>query len=188
MKHEASRRLLQTINELQEEVAIVDSVLKQQRNVLYQFRSALDPISFRTPSTARKLRYRYEQRNIDRVLSIIKEHIRSCSELRERAANLSTQNVQLVETLQDDNSKAVITFTMVTVLFLPPSFVAGFFGMNFDSITKTNYTVMHFWAIALPFTIGVIILCTVVGFKGEETYFLVTRLGRTARTLFRHEE
>ena len=178
VKHEASRRLLQTINELQEEVAIVDTVLKQQMQVLGQLRSALDPSTFWTPSIARRLRYGYECRNIDRVMSFIRDQLRSCDELRERATNLSTQNVQLVETLQDKNSKAIFIFTMVTVFFLPLSFVAGFFGMNFDSISNTKYTVWHFWEIALPLTFGIVILCTIVAIKWEEVSVIFARLNR----------
>lgn len=185
VKYEASRRLLQKINEFQEEVLIVNDVLKQQVNVLLGLRASLDPLSFRTPSITRKLRYVYECAGIDRLLTIIREQLRSCKELRDRAGNLTTQNVQLVETLQDDNSKAIFIFTMVTVLFLPLTFVAGFFGMNFGSINNTEYTVWHFWEIGLPLTFGVIILCAVVALKGEDVYFIFARLGRKVKMLFR---
>lgn len=112
VEHEASRRLLQNINAFQEEVTIVNDVLKQQTKVLLGLKQALNPATFKTPSIARSLRYRYESEGIDTILLTIAEKLRNCSELRDRAQTLAHQNVQLVETLQDDNSKAIFIFTM----------------------------------------------------------------------------
>ena len=125
VEHEASRRLLQKINIFQEEVTIVKDVLQQQHSVLSSLRTSLDPVTFRTPSISRKLRYKFEFKAIDNILTTIQEQSKNCDELLERAKQLAVQDVQLVETFQDDNSKAVFVFTIVTVLFLPMSFVAG---------------------------------------------------------------
>ena len=178
VKYEASRRLLQKINEFKEEIAIIYNVLKQQDTVLTKCRLSLDPQEFRTPSVTRRLRFEYECKDIDEILQLIRTQQQSCAELANRAKLLAIQNVELVETLQDDNSKAIFIFTMVTVLFLPLSFVAGFFGMNVVGISGTESTVLHFWVIALPLTFGLIILCGVVGVKGEDTYFAFARIWR----------
>lgn len=178
MKYEASRRLLQKINEFKQEIAIVYNVLKQQETVLTKLRLSLDPKEFRTPSITRRLRFEYECKDIDEVVQTIMAQQQSCAELADRAKSLAIQNVELVETLQDDNSKAIFIFTLVTVLFLPLSFVAGFFGMNVVGISGTTSTVKHFWNIAIPLTFGLIILCGVVGVKGEDTYFAFTRIWR----------
>ena len=158
-------------------------VLKQQNNVLLQLRSSLDPTSFSAPNLARKLRFEYERKSIDKILMKIKEDLRAYAELRDRAIQLSTENVRLVETLQDDNSKAIFIFTIVTVLFLPLSFVARFFGMNLQGISDTTSGVRHFWEISLPLTGGIVILCAVVAIKGEDTYFASTRAWRYGRKL-----
>lgn len=178
MKYEASRRLLQKINEFKEEIAIVHNVLKQQETVLTKLCSLLDPKEFRTPSITRRLRFEYECKDIDKIVRSIREQQQSCAELAERAKVLAIENVEMVETLQDDNSKAIFIFTMVTVLFLPLSFVAGFFGMNVVGISGTTSKVSHFWEIALPLTVGVVILCVIVGAKGEDTYFAFARIWR----------
>lgn len=112
VEYEASRRLLQKINAFQEEIIIVNDVLKQQTNVLLGLKQALDPATFKTPSIARSLRYKYECAGINTILLTIEEKLRNCSELRDRAKRLADQNVQLVETLQDDNSKAIFIFTV----------------------------------------------------------------------------
>lgn len=91
VKYEASRRLLQKINEFLEEVDIVNNVQKQQKNVLLQFRSSLNPESFRAPRLGRKLRFHYECKAIDKILMTIKEHLRAYAELRDRAKQLSIE-------------------------------------------------------------------------------------------------
>lgn len=178
VKNEASRRLLQRLNGFQEEIAIVKDVLKEQDNVLSVLRVSLDPKTFRTPSITRKLRYKFEYKAIERILISLREQTKNCDELMERAKSLAIQNVQLVETFQDDNSKAIFVFTIVTVLFLPMSFVASFFGMNVIGLSATTTTLKHFWSIALPLTFGIVIPCTVVALKGEEVYFGIARMYR----------
>jgi TRAP-type C4-dicarboxylate transport system permease small subunit len=55
--------------------------------------------------------------------------------------------------------------TTVTLIFLPLTFLAGYFGMNF-SINNwhvlTNNGPMYFWVIAIPTTIAI---TTLVGFS-----------------------
>ena len=185
VKYEASRRLLQKINEYTEEVKIVIDVLKQQSNVLHQFQKALNPDTFKAPSLTRKLRFGYERTSIERLLLLIDEQFQVCSELRNRAEQLSIENVQLVETLQDDNSKAIFIFTAVTILFLPASFVAGFFGMNLKHISDTTSDVALFWKISGPLTIGILLACMLLAIEGEDIMFGMARLWRRFRGVVR---
>ena len=180
MEQSASRRLLQRINGFRDEVSVVNDVLEQQISVLTELRGLLDPGTFTTPSIARKLRFNYERKAIDAILASVEENKRSCAELRERSRQLAIQNVQLVETLQDSHSKAIFLFTMVTVLFLPLTFVAGYFGMNLSGISGSNSTPAHFWAIGAPLTFGSVVLCSAVALKGEE---ILTALGAMVRAI-----
>ena len=112
------------------------------------------------------------------MLVTIKVQLENGRELEERAKQLAIQNVQLVETLQDDQSRAVFVFTIVTVIFLPLSFIAGFFGMNFDSITQSTNGVVHFWEIAVPVTVVIFILCAIFAVKGELVFIWFSRCSR----------
>ena len=159
-------------------------MLKEQNNVLSGLRASLDPRTFTTPSITRKLRYNFECKAIDRILTKIQEQMKNSDELMSRAKSLAIQNVQLVETFQDDNSKAIFVFTIVTVLFLPMSFVASFFGMNVVGLSATTTTLKHFWVIALPLTFGIVIPCTIVALKGEEVYFGIARMYRSLKRLW----
>ncbi|KAL8704098.1 MAG: hypothetical protein Q9201_002732 [Fulgogasparrea decipioides] len=186
-KH-SSRRLLQKLNAFEEEVDVVNEVLLQQIQVLSAFRDCLDPTKFKRPTTARKMRFEFEKQGIERILIHIREQLRHCTELRERAKVLAVQNVQLVETLADDNSRAIFVFTFITVLFLPLSFVAGFFGMNLAGIADTKSKVRHFWYIALPLTGGILVLCAVFVAWGESIWFAVADLPRYCKRLVHGRE
>ena len=171
-----SRRLLKRINSFQEEVDIVNSVLLQQKKVLVDFRACLDPAEFKRPTTARKIRFKFEKSGFERAITHISDQQRYCKELCDRAKVLEDQNVRLVETLADDNSRLIFIFTFITILFLPLSFVATFFGMNVVGINPTKSTTSHFWVIGAPLTGGIFIICMIFVFKGEDVWFFLADL------------
>ena len=188
VERQASRKLLQKINAFLEEIAIVNDVLKQQIRVLVGLRKSLNPVMFKTPSIARKLRYNFECKGIDKIVTTIQEQLRYCEELHERAKLLSEQNVQLVETLQDNINKAIFIFTLVTIIFLPLGFIAGYFGMNLAGITGTTRPASDFWFIAIPVTVGIVVICSIVAFKGEEVFFAVEGIPRLLTGLLSDRE
>ena len=173
------------INTFEEEIGIINDVLLQQKRVLMKFRGCLEPSSFTTPSTARRIRFNFEKKGIERILLAIREQLKNCAELEERAKVLAIQNVHLVETLQDDNGRAIFIFTFITILFLPLTFVAGVFGMNLVGISDTTSTTLHFWKIALPMTGGILALCATVIIWGERIWFGVAGLPRQCREMLR---
>ena len=110
------------------------------------------------------------------MITHIDEQRRNCKELCTRAKVLEDQNMRLVETLADDQGRAIFIFTFITILFLPLSFVATFFGMNVEGINPTSSTTSHFWAISAPLTGGIFFLCLIFVFKGEQVLFSVQSL------------
>ena len=89
----------------------------------------------------------------------------NCIELRERASRLAILNIQLVKAQEDDKTKAILIFTMVTITFLPLTFTPGIFGMNLADISRTASSDTYFWAsayfwvIAVPVTYCVVVAC-----------------------------
>jgi hypothetical protein len=61
-------------------------------------------------------------------------------------------NISIAE---EGNSKAILIFTLVTIVFLPLSFVSSLFGMNTADIRDMGSTQTLFWAVALPVTAAV---------------------------------
>lgn len=58
---------------------------------------------------------------------------------------------------------------MVTIVFLPMSFVSSVFGMNVVGIRDTDSGLWVFWAVASATTVVVVGLSLVVAFCGEES-------------------
>ncbi len=58
---------------------------------------------------------------------------------------------------KDRQENAVYAFTVVTIVFLPLSAIAGIFGMNTIEIRDMPYKQWLYWVVALPVTI-----CTIV--------------------------
>ena len=72
---------------------------------------------------------------------------------------MTLENVQLVETWQDENSNSIFIFTTVTIIFLPLTFLSGYFGMNLSGIINTTSGVVHFWEVAAPLAVGIGLIC-----------------------------
>ena len=62
------------------------------------------------------------------------------------------------EDSKDRQELAIYAFTIVTVIFLPLSFVAGVFGMNTSDIRDMEMGQWAYWASAVPVTVLVILI------------------------------
>ncbi|KAL8732440.1 MAG: hypothetical protein Q9181_003960 [Wetmoreana brouardii] len=67
--------------------------------------------------------------------------------------------------LAESNNKAILAFTMVTIIFLPLSFFTSYFGMNLRGIAETDKTQRYFWAVCGTTTFFVVSATIVFGFK-----------------------
>lgn len=60
----------------------------------------------------------------------------------------------MVESNKDRQEKAALTFTTVTVLFLPLTLLASIFGMNTNDIRNMNLNQWIFWVIGAPLCVA----------------------------------
>jgi Mg2+ and Co2+ transporter CorA len=166
VKYNPRRAILFDINKTSEEVDIISDVFRQQERVLLAYRKVLDPATFSKGKSGieRTNKYPYEERAIDDILKAVRERLGDFDELKYRTTQLRNQNVQLIETEQDSNNKAILVFTIVTIFFLPLTFVSGFFGMNLSGISGTTNKASHFWEIAVPLTGAIAIPCLLLAF------------------------
>ena len=66
------------------------------------------------------------------------------------------QNLYRIESNRDRQEGAILIFTIVTIIFLPLSFVSSFFGMNTSDIREMSRPQWVFWASAIPLTLLVL--------------------------------
>ncbi|KAF2792241.1 hypothetical protein K505DRAFT_363097 [Melanomma pulvis-pyrius CBS 109.77] len=90
------------------------------------------------------------------------EHVKGQSELIGRVSKDLTKLEKWVqernESTKDKHDNAIYAFTIVTVIFLPLSFVCSFLGMNTAGIRDMEHGQWIFWVIAIPLTLIVILL------------------------------
>ena len=76
-------------------------------------------------------------------------------------ARVNGKNIQKIDSNRDRQESAIYAFTIVTIVFLPLSTVAGFLGMNTYDVRNMKNNQWVFWAAALPLTFIIISLCLI---------------------------
>ncbi|KAL8788395.1 MAG: hypothetical protein Q9195_007313 [Heterodermia aff. obscurata] len=69
--------------------------------------------------------------------------------------------------IAESNNRAILVFTVVTIVFLPLSFFTSYFGMNLRGIADTDKTERYFWAVCGSVTVFVVTLTVLFGFKNR---------------------
>jgi Mg2+ and Co2+ transporter CorA len=133
--------------------------------VLIDYQNTLFPGSFRITSETRQSMWIQERELILKVTGIINQRRERYRYLGKSAKKLRERTKTNVEILDDDHGKAIFVFTVVTLVFLPLSFVTSFLGMNTVDIRNQDSTQRLFWAIALPLTLIVIVVAVLAAFK-----------------------
>jgi Mg2+ and Co2+ transporter CorA len=88
---------------------------------------------------------------------------------------LLRQVMRQIELKQDNNSKAILVFTIVTVVFLPLSFVTSFFGMNTADIRDMDSGQQIFWAASIPITLIIVGFAMTVAYQGDRLRAFLVR-------------
>lgn len=97
-----------------------------------------------------------------------------------RCGPLASRTKQSLEINEEDHGKAIMVFTVVTVIFLPLSFATSYLGMNTVDIRDMDQKQSLFWIIAIPLTVVTVGACLVVGYYGEYIRDMVVSLCRRA--------
>ncbi|KAI9891541.1 MAG: hypothetical protein M1814_002664 [Vezdaea aestivalis] len=147
-----STKLVMDLLQIQDELGIVLDISRKQWDLVSQVREAIYSPVLENPHAQLVA-------NLDREFADLRD-------LRENCNNLVTRTVQLVNIRLEDHGKAILVFTIVTIVFLPLSFVASVFGMNTYDIRNLTRGQGIFWACALSLTAVVVAVATVMAFYG----------------------
>jgi hypothetical protein len=103
---------------------------------------------------------------MSQLLENLKREFADLVELRDNSNNLLNRTIQLVNIRLEDHGKAILVFTIVTIIFLPLSFVSSFFGMNTIDIRNMSSTQGVFWIVSSCLTVGVVGFAIFLAFYG----------------------
>ena len=150
-KHEATARVYKDIKLLLEEIDTIKAILKQQMKLFHD-------VTTKREGAKQSLDIRLNRRTQTQFEDMI-EHFEKLHGLAKQAEFWARHSI---EVRGEQNGKFIYVFTAVTVIFLPLSFVAGLLGMNTADIRKIHDGQWLFWVVAIPFTIGVLIICLMI--------------------------
>jgi hypothetical protein len=85
-------------------------------------------IPFADIATYRQLSFSHHSNPTAQLLENLQREYADLCDLRENSNALINRTIQLVNIRLEDHGKAILVFTIVTIIFLPLSFVSSFFG------------------------------------------------------------
>lgn len=147
---------------------LIAATCKRQLRTYATLLKVLDHASYRKPSQQRIRAFYNRERGmldfqIETQLPTVLREIRSLRRRLSKTAQVLRHNIEIAE---EGNSKAIMVFTIVTIIFLPLSFVAAVFGMNTADIRDMNSDQSLFWKIAIPTTAAIGALSLLVAYGG----------------------
>jgi Mg2+ and Co2+ transporter CorA len=87
---------------------------------------------------------------IDFSLNSTEETLQNFMEMLRHTSELESWHFRIIESNKDRQEKAALTFTTVTVFFLPLTMVASVLGMNTNDIRNMDLDQWIFWCTAGP--------------------------------------
>ncbi|KAF1933281.1 uncharacterized protein M421DRAFT_415626 [Didymella exigua CBS 183.55] len=179
VNHRPGKRLLRSINLLQEEIAALQEVNTQQSKLISNYMSVLDDETYEKDIPGRRAMFPYERMLLESCRDSLKMTDQEYRYLLARCGPLSDSTKQSLEINEEDHGKAIMVFTIVTVIFLPLSFVTSFLGMNTTDIRDMDSSSTLFWVIAIPltaFTMGSVLY---IGYNGDDLRDVFNSVYRT---------
>lgn len=182
-----STKLVMDLLQVQEELNIIISIMEQQMELVASLqgnqRSSYNksysyvatqpyhqrPLSSLPPAdvaTYRQVSFSRLSDPAAQLLENLQREYADLVDLRENSNALINRTIQLVNIRLEDHGKAILVFTIVTIIFLPLSFISSFFGMNFSDIRDMEQTQRLFWVIAGSLTVATLAFSIFLAFYG----------------------
>lgn len=154
----APRYHQQTILRFLQEVEAILATLENQLSVVDTFQTSLEQ---QAADNDVALIYSLGQSRQSVVIEDCKARIGGKHDkfkgLQKRAEDLGEWHRNEMDTHKDRQESAILVFTIVTIIFLPLSFVSSIFGMNTRDIRDMTYNQWAYWAAGIPLTVFVVL-------------------------------
>ncbi|KAH6697313.1 hypothetical protein F5X68DRAFT_197125 [Plectosphaerella plurivora] len=149
-------------------MTLVSEFISTQFKAIEVFAAVLSPDSRTSPVEEEVDAFeQLEMTVIERIGSRLLQQSKHFQRMDKACDHLADEVRGLAEIMADQNSRAMMIFTIVTVFFLPPGFVAAYLsmgdgpdGLDFEGLQR------RFWTIAGPLTVTVWAVCLFLAFGG----------------------
>jgi hypothetical protein len=182
-----STKLVMDLLQVQEELNIIISIMEQQMELVTNLQEILNhsrvKSQSRTPirhsqekplgsipaagiATYRQMSQSHLSDPAAQLIENLQREYADLVDLRDNSNTLINRTIQLVNIRLEDHGKAILVFTIVTIIFLPLSFVTSFFGMNFSDIRDMESTQRRFWLVGGCLTVVTVAFSLFLAFYG----------------------
>jgi hypothetical protein len=166
--HRPSKRLLRDINLLHEELSALEQINFWQTNLIVSYNRVLSDRTYPNDDSSRRALYPVENMVLDSCLEHLADALADYREMNKRCGPISELTKQSSEINDEDHGKAILVFTVVTIIFLPLSFVTSYLGMNTSDIRDMEDKQSLFWEIAIPLTVVTMGSMMFIAYNGED--------------------
>lgn len=139
----------------------------------------LDDATYEKDIPSRRTMFPHEQILLQSCLDQLAFSREEYNNMISRCGPLSESTKQSLEINEEDHGKAIMVFTLVTIIFLPLSFVTSYLGMNTTDIRDMASNQSLFWIIAVPLTVVTMGLAMFIGYNGDDLRSFFASIYRT---------
>lgn len=172
IQRKPNKRQVPQIGDLSNELNRLRDVVELQQDYLQSFNALILPETLHPPlpgDTDRAVLFGIENELIKELSYAVKQEDQNLDGIQELCLKLRDMVSDLTEIMADDQGRAVFVFTVVTVTFLPLSFVASYLSMSggTDGLGMEWGDVQaRFWMVAGPLTVAVAAFCFFIAGRG----------------------
>ena len=172
------KRQLHQLRALADEIGKLKGVNKWQLGMTSNFSSLCDPSTYTKAPLLRRQQYVLEAGLLLSSHRALEDQRRRFNEMLGECESLGQFVLHATEIEKDDLNKTILAFTIVTIIFLPLSFVTSYLGMN-TTFADGDFeaTQALFWKIALPLTVALGLFCLALAFWEKSAAWVKERVG-----------
>ncbi|EXF73219.1 hypothetical protein CFIO01_05579 [Colletotrichum fioriniae PJ7] len=172
IQRKPTKRQIPQIGALSSELNLLKDVVELQQEYVQSFIALILPETLHPPlpkDTARIILFGIESQLIRELSRAVNREDQNLDGILELCVDMKGLVSELTEIMADDQGRAVFVFTVVTVTFLPLSFVASYLSMSggADGLGMEWGDVQaRFWMVAGPLTVAVAAFCFLIAGRG----------------------
>lgn len=130
----------------------MSSIIVSQFEAIKGLEAVFDDSTYRITSHVRINGFKIEKMILEGMTKERDDRAEDVKKFEDQLAKTTRVLRYNIEIAEEGDSKAILVFTLVTIVFLPLSFVASLFGMNTVDIRDMTNSQVLFWEVALPLT------------------------------------
>ncbi|KAH3988870.1 hypothetical protein HBI25_227450 [Parastagonospora nodorum] len=140
------------VKDIRDEINIILSVLHVQQNVIGQMKALADPLLFPNEMTAESLIETdiADFARLNEQARSIQDKLETLMDLKQKAANAwEAREARETAVAASKQGNIVLVFTVVTIIFLPLSFMSAFFTIGISAFPKDRVSGETSWPMGL---------------------------------------